>query len=202
VERAKADLSEINEKIIFSRMPNEFTQDYTVQPGDTLFSISRRFNTPIDFIVRTNKIVDNLIKIGQRLRVLKGDAEIHIDKTKNTLTLYINNQFVKTYKVSTGAYGSTPSGAFRIANKIKNPTWFTYDGVLGPDDPENILGTRWMGLDKKGYGIHGTLDLASLGSQVTDGCIRMGMTDIEELYSLVPIGTRVIITDHKEGVEK
>jgi lipoprotein-anchoring transpeptidase ErfK/SrfK len=52
-----------------------------------------------------------------------------------------------------------------------------------------------MGLSAKGYGIHGTVDPDSLGTQATSGCIRMLDKEVEELYTIVPNGTEVTIVD-------
>ena len=73
----------------------------------------------------------------------------------------------------------TPKGDFTIINKAMNPR--------GP------YGTRWMGLSKPHIGIHGTNNPASIGKAVSHGCIRMMNKDVEELFDLVEIGTRVSI---------
>jgi hypothetical protein len=59
--------------------------------------------------------------------------------------------------------------------------------------PANPVGSRWMGLSTKGYGIHGTNDPKSIGKAVSHGCIRMGRVDIEEFYALVAAGDQVRI---------
>jgi hypothetical protein len=53
------------------------------------------------------------------------------------------------------------------------------------------VGTRWMGLSKAGYGIHGTNEPKSIGKAASHGCIRMGKADLEEFYALVAVGDRV-----------
>ena len=90
---------------------------------------------------------------------------------------------------------STPVGNFKIINKLPNPTWFKAGAVVAPNSPDNILGSRWLGFDLPGYGIHGTTDPGNLGKQITQGCIRMSNSDIEELYAIVPLGTEVTILD-------
>ena len=67
--------------------------------------------------------------------------------------------------------------------------------MVPPDSPENILGTRWLGIDKQGYGLHGSVDPTSIGKQVTAGCVRMPNKDVEELFDIVPVGTDVMIVD-------
>jgi lipoprotein-anchoring transpeptidase ErfK/SrfK len=53
-----------------------------------------------------------------------------------------------------------------------NPT-YSHDGkVVGPG-PANPVGTRWMSIGYKGYGIHGTNHPESIGHAASHGCIRM-----------------------------
>jgi lipoprotein-anchoring transpeptidase ErfK/SrfK len=108
-----------------------------------------------------------------------------------------DEEIVKTYTVATGANNLTPVGTFKIVEKIPNPPWFKSGAAkpIPPQDPENILGTRWLGLSVPSYGIHGTTDPKSLGKQVTQGCVRMANSDVEELYIIVPKGTEVTIVD-------
>ena len=49
---------------------NNFTGSYVVESGDTLSSISRRFNTTVEELIRLNSISNpNLIYVGEILRV-------------------------------------------------------------------------------------------------------------------------------------
>jgi lipoprotein-anchoring transpeptidase ErfK/SrfK len=118
------------------------------------------------------------------------------------LYLYDGLQLVKTYPVAAGqpAY-PTPMGDWTIVNKAENPTWVNPapDG-WGADMPATIeggpgnpLGTRALYLDAPGIRIHGTYDSGSIGTYASHGCIRMLISDVEELYGTVPIGTPVHI---------
>ena len=64
-------------------------------------------------------------------------------------------------------------------------------------DPENVLGTRWMGFENQpgvmGYGIHGTERPESIGGDESMGCVRMRNREVEELFGVVPRGTPVRI---------
>jgi lipoprotein-anchoring transpeptidase ErfK/SrfK len=89
---------------------------------------------------------------------------------------------VEVYDVAVGK-PSTPSpvGTFTIVNRIANPTYYRPGVVIGPGD-RNPLGTRWMGLSEKGYGIHGTDQPASIGYAKSHGCIRLRNADVERLF--------------------
>jgi lipoprotein-anchoring transpeptidase ErfK/SrfK len=82
-----------------------------------------------------------------------------------------------------------------VANRIIDPPWYSQEGLIPPDDPRNILGSRWLGFDLPGYGIHGTTDPASIGKPVTQGCVRLANADVEELFILLPEGTPVTIVE-------
>jgi lipoprotein-anchoring transpeptidase ErfK/SrfK len=63
----------------------------------------------------------------------------------------------------------------------------------------NPLGTRWMGLTAKGYGIHGTNAPKSIGKAASHGCIRVRASDLEELFDLVSVG--IVVEIHGERPE-
>ena len=94
----------------------------------------------------------------------------------------IEDGAVEVYEVAVGK-PSTPSpvGTFTIVNRLAHPTYYRPGVVIGPGD-RNPLGTRWMGLSQKGYGIHGTSEPASIGSAKSHGCIRLRNADVERLY--------------------
>ncbi len=108
------------------------------------------------------------------------------------LVLLDGDRVVKTYDVAVGKVSTpTPEGEFQIINHIQNPTYYGTAGVvIGPGNG-NPLGTRWMGLSAKGYGIHGTNVPSSIGKAASHGCIRMRQQDLEELFGLVNVGTTV-----------
>ncbi|MCW2927368.1 MAG: ErfK/YbiS/YcfS/YnhG family protein, partial [Thermoleophilia bacterium] len=125
--------------------------------------------------------------------------KIVVDRSANTLTLFRVGQVVKTFRVATGSPEyPTPTGDFEIQTMQENPTWtppdsaWAKDAKVIPPGPDNPLGTRWMAIQGT-VGIHGTNNPASLGYSVSHGCIRMAIPDVEELYGLVAIGTRVTV---------
>jgi len=107
------------------------------------------------------------------------------------IALVEDGRVVKVYPVAVGK-ASTPSprGSFHIASRIQHPTWYQPGKVIGPG-PANPLGTRWMGLGYKGYGIHGTNMPLSIGKAASHGCIRMRNRDVEDLFNRVEVGDTV-----------
>jgi lipoprotein-anchoring transpeptidase ErfK/SrfK len=188
-------LEDINIRLLFSPALTPKSTIYEIKPGDTIIKIAREFNTTIDLIMKSNNLSESKILPGRKIKVWTAPFSILVDKSQNTLILKTDEEVIKTYVVSTGKNNSTPSGNFKIVNKLINPAWFKAGAVVPAGSPENILGTRWLGFDLVGYGIHGTTDPQSLGKQVTDGCIRMSNRDVEELYTIVPQGTEVTVVD-------
>ncbi|WP_274650095.1 L,D-transpeptidase [Paenibacillus humicola] len=107
---------------------------------------------------------------------------IVIDKARHTLAVVSGDVIVRSYPVGLGG-DKTPDGSFYISEKVKNPN--------GRDDGE--FGSRGMVLSGTRYAIHGTDEPASIGKDESHGCIRMKREDIEELYDLVPLGTKAEI---------
>lgn len=189
-------LDEVNLKIIFSPIAAPgLSQEYEIQPQDNLTKIAKQFNTTVELLMRSNGLSSDKINPGRKIKVWTGKFNVLVDKSQNILILKLNDEMMKTYAVATGLNNSTPAGAFKIVNKLPNPTWYKAGAVVNSGSPENILGTRWLGFDSDGYGIHGTTEPESIGKQATAGCVRMLNPDVEELYSLLPVGTEVIIVD-------
>ncbi len=105
---------------------------------------------------------------------------IAIDTNRRILTLFKDGIVYRIYPAAIGKPSTpTPKGTFKIINRAINPG--------GP------FGARWLGLNKRRYGIHGTNDPGSIGKNVTNGNVRLHNKDILELSSRVPIGTEVTI---------
>jgi len=195
VKNAKGKIEELNIKIIFSPLIDSSSKIYEVHAGDSLGKIAKATGTTVELLKKSNNLTSDTIREGMRLKVATAKFSVVVDKSQNVLFLKENEDIIKAYKVSTGTNNSTPVGAFKIENKLVDPVWYSAGAVVPAGSPENILGTRWLGISVPGYGIHGTTDPGSLGRQVTAGCVRMRNTDVEELYVIVPVGTEVTIMD-------
>lgn len=105
---------------------------------------------------------------------------IIVDLSDRKLHLLDHDTVVRSYPVGIGKMlTQTPQGSYTIVNKAPNPG--------GP------FGAYWLGLSRPHYGIHGTNNPASIGHQVSHGCIRMYNHDVIDLAGKVSIGTNVII---------
>ena len=107
------------------------------------------------------------------------------------LALVEDGKVKKVYTVAVGKpLTPSPVGTFTIERRVANPT-YAHNGRIVPPGPGNPVGTRWMGLSIRGYGIHGTNEPHSIGKAASHGCIRMGKTDLEEFYEMVAVGDTV-----------
>jgi lipoprotein-anchoring transpeptidase ErfK/SrfK len=124
--------------------------------------------------------------------------QIIISIADRQLAVIDHGQVLKTYPIAVGARGTpSPDGDFVIINHAKDPVYRHGDTEMVPGK-DNPLGTRWMGLSLKGYGIHGTNVQSSVGKAVSHGCFRMRKQDVEELYSLVQVGDTVMVRRERD----
>lgn len=195
VKSTQEKLEALNMDILFSPVKTEQNIFYVVKEGDTLGKIAKKFHTTVELLIKSNKLSSDIIHPGKRLKVVTTEFSIIVDKSQNTLTLKASDDVLKVYKVSTGAENTTPTGKFKIVNKLVDPVWYKAGAIVPSGSPENILGSRWMGISEPGYGIHGSRDPETIGKHITAGCIRMYNGDIKELYSIVPVGAEVTIVD-------
>ena len=114
------------------------------------------------------------------------------------LAVIENGQVKKIYPVAVGKESTpSPTGTFHIVVRVVDPTYYHEGKVIAPG-PRNPLGDRWMGLDRKGYGIHGTNAPQSIGKSASHGCVRMAKRDLEELFSMVKVGDEVEIRGERD----
>lgn len=131
-----------------------------------------------------------------RVSLAEPNWRIRINIPEFRLELYDGPTLYCAYTIAVGKPATpSPVGAFIIAVKIPSPTWYPPDHKHPPvpPGPNNPLGKYWLGLNIKGFGIHGNSAPWSIGSSISLGCFRMHNPDIEELYHLVPIQTPVEI---------
>jgi len=133
----------------------------------------------------------------------KEPAGTLIVDTPNTyLYLVLGNGKALRYGIGVGREGFTWAGTERISRMREWPDWFPpsemierqpYLPRMMAGGPGNPLGARALYLGNTLYRIHGTNQPSTIGQTVSSGCIRLLNEDIEDLYSRVQTGTRVVV---------
>jgi hypothetical protein len=114
------------------------------------------------------------------------------------LAVLENGNVIAYFSVAVGASVSpSPEGEFEIVSRVVNPTYY-HEGVVIPAGTDSPIGTRWLGLSEKGYGIHGTNAPRSIGHASSHGCIRLRNRDIEKLFSMLQVGDVVEIRGERD----
>ena len=127
---------------------------------------------------------------------------IIIDTTNKFLFLTLGGGKSLRYGIGVGRDGFTWAGSERVSRMAEWPDWHPPAEMIErqPYLPRmmaggngNPLGARALYLGKTLYRIHGTNQPSTIGSNVSSGCIRLLNEDIEDLYSRVQVGTRVVV---------
>ena len=114
------------------------------------------------------------------------------------LAVIDNGAVIATFQVAVGANVSpSPTGEFTIVSRVSNPTYY-HRGTVIPTGKDNPVGTRWVGLNLKGYGIHGTNAPRSIGRAASHGCIRLRNRDMERLFTMLKVGDAVQIRGERD----
>lgn len=130
---------------------------------------------------------------AEPLPSLRVQRKVVVSIPHRKLALMEDGKVRKVYPVAVGAQQSpTPTGNFEIKTRLVKPTYY-HPGKVIPAGSNNPLGTRWIGLSTKGYGIHGTNVEDSIGKAASHGCIRMHRADLEELFAEIELGDQVEI---------
>jgi L,D-transpeptidase ErfK/SrfK len=102
-----------------------------------------------------------------------------------------NNEVLAAFPVAVGAPATpSPVGTFTVISRVTRPTYYSAGKTIAAG-AGNPVGTRWIGLSRKGYGIHGTNAPSSIGHAKSHGCIRLRNADVERLFEQVRAGDSV-----------
>lgn len=205
-------LDSVNKSLVFSdRTLNDdpHAEIYVVQNGEYLSSIAKRYHITYQLIEQINNVDARRIRVGQKLKVIKGPFHVVVTKSAYRMDIYLQEAdgsmtYVRNFPVGVGKNDSTPIGTWicKPGGKLANPSWtHPHTNKHYPaDDPKNPIGEHWIALrgtdsntkGLSGYGIHGTVDPSSIGKQASLGCVRMHTDDVAMVYKLLVDGKSTV----------
>ena len=187
---------------------------YTTNKDDTLISIARKYDISFADILSANNVNMDPWIPGKNKKLLIPKSHILPFSRREGVVINIgdlrlyyfkNGKIINTYPIGVGRSGwETPMGKSKIIKKTKDPVWIPPDSVRKEDPSlpkvvkagkDNPLGNRALYLSLPSYLIHGTNKPYGVGMKVSHGCIRLYPEDIEKLFDLVAVGTKVNITN-------
>lgn len=187
-------LDQLAGTVIYSRRHLLEGRPYVVKQGENLEQIARLFKVPWQLLARINGVGDpNNLTPGQELKVVRGPFNAVIDLGKHELTMMVKGRYAGRFPIGVGADHPNLAGSYAVRDKTANPQYYGPDRQqIGADDPNNPLGEHWIGLGNQ-IGIHGTNDPATLQRTGGRGCIRMSARDVDDVFGILSIGSRVVI---------
>ena len=132
----------------------------------------------------------------------EAPGSVIVDTPHTVLYFVLGNGKAIRYGIGVGRQGFTWSGVHPIVRKQEWPDWYPPPEMVARQPylprvvaggPGNPLGARAMYLGGSEYRIHGTNDPTTIGKHVSSGCIRLTNEDVEDLYSRVQVGAKVIV---------
>ena len=205
----KGALTKLSGQWLFSKSvfkDDTLTGTYKVVRGDLFSTIAPKYKVPHEILMVVNGINDAGRLQPGNMKVVKGPFRVKIQLSKFNMDLYLQEQYVKSYKIGIGKPGEeTPTGNWRLkraGKSDKRPQWYSKEmrKMLVGDDPEYPLGARWIpitclkgdGVDVTGIALHGTNDPKSIGTRCSLGCIRLRDEDVIEVYNVLAAGISLV----------
>ncbi|WP_131781914.1 L,D-transpeptidase [Legionella gresilensis] len=150
-------------------------------------------------------VIESLTQTGVSKHVPLPKRIVKINTRKKTLLVFENNKIIAFFPITPGSQElPAPKGKWKIKS-IRYLPWFRYDKRMLkegkqsdnyhnlPPGPNSPVGVVWIGLNKKGIGIHGTNEPETIGRSTSHGCIRLTNWDVVKLSKLIKPGMIVEI---------
>jgi len=173
------------------------------EPGRALDFAQARRTVRAALVAGTSEVTLPMLKVSPKVTEKTMPRTIVVRVDENKLYLYDGFDVLRTWSVATAMPGwTTPQGDWNLYRKAVNPTWYNpaLDSwgadlpAVVPGGPTAPMGTRALYITAPGLiRIHGTPADDSIGSYASHGCIRMHNSEIEQLYPMIDVGSRVII---------
>lgn len=186
----------------------------TVSAGQDLYEVAHEADLAMEHVAwANNRPAEFAVAAGTELtlplrRILPASPPADgmvLNLPERGVYVFQGGQFQHFFPVAIGKpeppQRHTPTGEFQFVSRVQDPTWHVPDSdwaeaierdTIGPG-PENPLGRYWFGLDRPGYGLHGTNSPTWIGGAVSHGCVRLYPKDAERMYDLVRVGMPIRI---------
>ncbi len=173
---------------------------YTVRSGDTLEQIADQYQVPWQLLANINGMRDPMhLEPGKQLKVIRGPFDVTIDLVNLELTLSVGRHYAGRFAIGVGEDCPNLEGSYVVSHRAVNPPYHGPDHtMIDAGDPDNPLGEFWIGLGRRigdagPIGIHGTNDPRNLHRIGGKGTIRLGARDIQDVFGILSVGSRVVI---------
>ncbi len=171
------------------------TRPYTVPPGEApLVTVSRQ-HLPYgpNALLYWNKgtLDPKRVQAGETLLLPEETLHVEVSIVRRRLAIFLGGWLVKDFAVGVGRSETpTPRGAFHVGKKRqRNPDWYPPNRAMVPyGDPRNELGAAWIGIESDqvpesaGFGVHGTNRPDTVGTECSNGCVRLLNENATEVY--------------------
>ena len=202
-------LDEVNQRLVWSDEVVEndpLASEYKVDGYLSKIGVAHR--VPYQLLERINGLTAENLQLGRIIKVINGPLHARVDKSSFVMDVFGYDGsgdpiYVCSYPVGLGKDDKTPIGSWEViaGSKVTNPSWRDDENgqYYAPDDPQNPIGEYWIAIEgtdaqtrsKRGFGIHGTIEPQSIGTEASRGCIRLADEDIKSVFYM--------LTDHSQG---
>ncbi|MEW4487543.1 L,D-transpeptidase family protein [Thalassoglobus sp. JC818] len=190
-------LTVLSRRVYFHKQPH-YIEPYEVTFGDSLEAIARQYQVPPEYLSRINQISPDRIRAGQKLKVNQGPFEVVVDLSDYELTVHAQGYFVVRMPVGIGRDGLTPTGSYRVTDKVVEPVYQGQNRSASSNVSSSSDGKFWIAFNDEqdslnGIGFHGTINHESIGKAESNGSIRVHDQHIQDLFNLLTVGSKVVV---------
>ena len=192
-ERIAKAIAEANVRVMTAPGGVEgVTKAYVVKRGDNPVDIVTRENLPyghnaILYWSHGQNLDPTRLRAGEKLWLPVEAVSVRVDLKRHVALVMLGDVLAREFRVGVGK-PETPTvpGDYEVGKKALNPDWWSPNGLVKFGDPKNELGEAWIPIASvekpTGYGIHGTNKPETVGTDCSNGCVRLSNEQVKEIY--------------------
>ncbi|MCS7064001.1 MAG: L,D-transpeptidase [Methylacidiphilales bacterium] len=167
----------------------------------------RRLNPAVQELGVGVQVVVPNVESKRPLPSYKDVGEIKVHLTSKSIQVFDKKaRIVAHFPIAIAAdKEKAPVGRLKVISSVENPNYLFNPEIMKeiaekegitqklviPPGPNNPVGIHWIGLNRPGYGIHGTAVPSQIGQAVSHGCIRLANWNVKKFRQMVKIGSEI-----------
>ncbi|MCA9261693.1 MAG: LysM peptidoglycan-binding domain-containing protein [Planctomycetales bacterium] len=189
-------LSQLAGSVIYEGPPaHRIEPPYRVGADETLMQIGEKFDVPWQLLAKINGISDpQQLQPGQVLKVVRGPFSAVVDLSERQLTLMLDRRYAGRFPIEIAPQTTLEEGQWKVDQKLLTPSGAgMYGSMAGSGEDRSLVLSNLTSPTSEPAVVRGPGNADPAAVQTRGRAIRLQSTDVEDIFDILSVGSRVII---------